>query len=190
MSDLDPLVEVRQRAERAERLAGDRLTVLRAYVAHHSSCQECYGVWRSVANAEADEIYAALAADQPAEAGGERERGLKVDLPGSTGIEVRGLIEGIHWNKRGRVSLEGMRNVLVFGKTDQSAEASGEGLVVIPDVVLDRLHRFFKPGVAEQWLQRSIPAFEGATPIEWVRAGRGSWEEVLWTLEHSGEFRG
>src|SRR6266567_1856134 len=135
MSDLDPLVEVRLRAERAERLAGDRLTVLRAYVAHHSSCQECYGVWRSVANAEADEIYAALAADQ-------------------------------------------------------SAEASGEGLVVIPDVVLDRLHRFFKPGVAEQWLQRSIPAFEGATPIEWVRAGRGSWEEVLWTLEHSGEFRG
>ncbi len=64
--------EARQRAERAERLAEKRMTVLRQYVAHHSSCQECYGVWRAIAHAEADEIWAALAADpQPAEAGGE-----------------------------------------------------------------------------------------------------------------------
>ncbi len=53
-------------------------------------------------------------------------------------------------------------------------------LLVIPDVVLDRLRKFFKEPT--QVIVRPVEAFGGLSACDYVRAGH-SWEEVLTVYE-------
>ena len=53
--------------------------------------------------------------------------------------------------------------------------------VVIPDVVLDRLRKFFRqPGNA---VCRPAEMFGGKSAADWVADGDGTWEQVLTKYE-------
>jgi hypothetical protein len=51
--------------------------------------------------------------------------------------------------------------------------------LVIPDVVIDRLARFFKPETADGVIHRPAELFGGKSAIAWVAEGDGTWEQVL-----------
>jgi hypothetical protein len=55
--------------------------------------------------------------------------------------------------------------------------------VVIPQVVIDRLEKFFRPEAVSGVLNRSAGMFGGKCPIAWVADGDGTWEQVLTEYE-------
>ena len=50
--------------------------------------------------------------------------------------------------------------------------------VIIPEVVADRLHRYFKIG-ADEVLSRKADMFGGKSAIEFIADGDGNWDQVL-----------
>ena len=55
--------------------------------------------------------------------------------------------------------------------------------VVVPDVVIDRLRKFFKPEVVPGVLNRSAEMFGGKSALAFVADGDGTWEQVLTRYE-------
>jgi hypothetical protein len=50
---------------------------------------------------------------------------------------------------------------------------------VIPEVVIERLGKFFKPDLVLDVISRPAGLFGGKSPVDWVAQGGGTWEQVL-----------
>ena len=55
--------------------------------------------------------------------------------------------------------------------------------LVVPQVVIDRMGRFFKPGAVQSVLSRPAEIFGGKSPVAWVADGDGTWEQALTKYE-------
>jgi len=51
--------------------------------------------------------------------------------------------------------------------------------LIVPQVVFDRLEKFFRPEAVSGVLNRPAEMFGGKSPIAWVADGDGTWERVL-----------
>ena len=56
--------------------------------------------------------------------------------------------------------------------------------LVIPDVVIDRLAKFFKPEAVDGAINKPADLFGGKSAVAWVADGDGSWEQALAKYEH------
>jgi hypothetical protein len=55
--------------------------------------------------------------------------------------------------------------------------------LIVPQVVIDHMERFFRPAAVQSVLNRPADLFGGKSPIAWVADGDGTWEQVLTKYE-------
>jgi hypothetical protein len=55
--------------------------------------------------------------------------------------------------------------------------------LIIPQVVIGRLEKFFKPGAVRDVIDRPAELFGGKSAVAWVADGDGTWEQVLTKYE-------
>ena len=54
---------------------------------------------------------------------------------------------------------------------------------VIPEVVIERLGKFFKSELVLDVISRPADLFGGKSAVDWVAQGDGTWEQVLTKYE-------
>jgi hypothetical protein len=67
---------------------------------------------------------------------------------------------------------------------DSALKRSAPGYpLIVPQIVIDRMERFFKPEAVSGVINRPAEMFGGKSAIAWVADGDGTWEQVLTKYE-------